>query len=523
MISRPLNLRSLLPPALAFLGLHAISLVVFPSHTTTATYPFLLLAPCAALFACWRARAFSRTRLPWILLSAGLLLWIIGTLLSIWEELFRNIPFNIAFFSDFAYFLYGVPILLAISSSTESPAQSQSSAQSPTQDSPSLFLSLDAIQALLTAYLTYITLFHVLPFATTAIHPISDALLMRVYNVENLVLAVAATLRLLAQPRHDPNHPDQRRFFQILCLFLWTYALCASLYNYASVLTDAHTFADLFVDVPFLLLAAAAILPAASTAASTATPRTRLALFFDAASPIFYTLALLALGATIARQHFAVGITAILVALAVYGIRTTTLQSRLAQSQLALQQVRDQLQEMSLKDSLTDIANRRCFDQILDLEWGRALRTQHPLALLLIDIDFFKNLNDRYGHRYGDQCLAEIAAALGSTLPRSSDLLARYGGEEFAAILPETDLPGAKAVADRMQEAVRSLRIPNQTPIGNFATVSIGVAVYEFPQAGDPAALIEASDRGLYKAKQSGRDRTEHVPLQAFLDAGSFS
>jgi diguanylate cyclase (GGDEF)-like protein len=519
MLSRPLNLRSLLPPAAAVLWLHAISLAVFRSHATAATYPFLLLAPCAALFACWRARVFTaRARLPWILLTAGLLLWNIGMFLSVWEKLLQNIPFHITFhitfFSDFAYFLYGVPILLAISSSTESPAGT---------DSPTLFLALDAIQCLLTAYLTYITVFAVLPFSTTHIHPISTTLLIRTYNVENLVLAAAATLRLLAQPRRAATDPDQRRFFQILCLFLWTYTLCAGIYNYASVLTDAPTLAALLVDIPFLLLAAAALLPDPAPASGPAAQRTPFALFLDTASPIFYTFALLALGATITRQHFAIGITAILVALAVYGIRTTLLQSRLTQFRQALQHARDQLQEMSLKDNLTDIANRRCFDQILDLEWGRTLRTQHPLSLLLIDIDFFKNLNDRYGHRYGDQCLTEIAAALQSTLPRSSDLLARYGGEEFAAILPETDLNGAKAVADRMQEAVRALRIPNPTPIGNFATVSIGVAVYEFPQAGDPTALIEASDRGLYKAKQSGRDRTEHVPLQAFLDAGSFS
>ncbi len=521
MLIRPLNLRSLLPPAAAFLWLHAMSMVIFRSHATAASYPFILLAPLAALFACSRqARTVTaRVRLPWILLSAGVLLWAIGMLLSAWEELFQNIPFNIAFISDFVFFLYGVPILLAISSSTDSSTD--------TPPSP-LFISLDAIQALLTAYLTYITLFAVLPFTTTSIHPISDALLARVYNIENLVLACAATLRLLAQPRHAPQQTarqtDDRRFFQTLCVFLWTYALCACIYNNASVVTDAHTFFDLFVDVPFLLLAGAALLPSPRhDPTAPRLPKTRLALFIDNASPIFYTLALLALGAATARQHFAIGITAILVALAVYGIRTTTLQSRLTQSQQSLQHARDQLQEMSLKDGLTNVANRRCFDQILDLEWGRAIRTQHPLSLLLIDVDFFKNLNDRYGHRYGDQCLVEIASALQSTLPRSSDLLARYGGEEFAAILPETDLNGAKAVADRMQEAVHSLRIPNQTVIGHFATVSIGVAVYEFPQAGDPAALIEASDRGLYKAKQSGRNRIEHAPLQAFLDASSFS
>ena len=145
---------------------------------------------------------------------------------------------------------------------------------------------------------------------------------------------------------------------------------------------------------------------------------------------------------------------------------------------------------------------------------------QHALALLLIDIDHFKNLNDCYGHRSGDQCLVEIAAALQSVLPRSGDLLARYGGEEFAVILPATSMDGAQVVAGRMQAAVRSLNIQNETPIGNFATVSIGIAVYEFPQAGSPAILIEASDRALYKAKQNGRNRIELSSMQAVFDAG---
>ena len=504
MLSHLLKLRYLLPIAFAFACLHAILVAAFRSHTTTATYPFIILAPLLAMLGCcWRARITSpRARLPWILLSTGLLLWTCGIMLSAWEELFQHISSTIAFFSDFVFFLYGVPVLLAISSPSEE------------QRIP-LFVWLDGIQAVLTAYLTYITLFAVVPF-TSAIHPISESLLMLVYNVENLVLACAATLRLSAQSQKG----EEKRFFQILCSFLWVYAVCAGIYNYESSLSDGHTMIDVLVDIPFLFLTVVALLPMVRQEEIMRTALKKpITLFIDNASPIFYTLALLALGIALVRAHFYIGVTAILVALAVYGIRTTTLQSRYMQAQQALQVARDRLEEMSLKDGLTNVANRRCFDQVLELEWNRATRMQAPLSLLLLDIDYFKNLNDRYGHRYGDQCLVEIAAALQSILPRSGDLLARYGGEEFAVILPATSFNGAKSIADRMQEAIRSLSIQNETSIGHFATVSIGVAVYEFPQAGSPAALVEASDRALYMAKQNGRNRVEHSPLQTLLDA----
>jgi len=136
--------------------------------------------------------------------------------------------------------------------------------------------------------------------------------------------------------------------------------------------------------------------------------------------------------------------------------------------------------------------------------------------LLLVDIDYFKRLNDRYGHPAGDRCLISIAAALQSMLPRGGDLLARYGGEEFAAILPSTDEDGARLVAKRMQEAVRSLNIHNETPTGALVTVSIGITVFESSYA-EAAEIVEAADQALYRAKESGRNRVEAMPQREYL------
>jgi diguanylate cyclase (GGDEF)-like protein len=167
------------------------------------------------------------------------------------------------------------------------------------------------------------------------------------------------------------------------------------------------------------------------------------------------------------------------------------------------------LAQTTFLDPLTGIANRRRFDTVLELEWNRATRVRQPLSLLMIDVDFFKSLNDRFGHRSGDECLVQIAHTLRDCLPRSGDLVARYGGEEFAVILPLTGQAGAESVAARMQQAVRDLNIENDPAKSPFVTVSTGIATYEFPQRASFTDLVDASDRALYRAKQNGRNRIE--------------
>jgi diguanylate cyclase (GGDEF)-like protein len=474
--------------------LHAVCLRFFQAHATGVTYLFLILAASVALAGCcWRTwQSTSQARMSWGLFSVGLFLWTLGMSLSAWEELLQHTPFSIAFASDFVYFLYGAPILLAISSSAD------------TERLP-LFIWMDGVQGVLTAFLVYVAIFSVSPFSSGAAQPISLSLLTLTYDAENLFLAVAATLRLIAQPKGA----HERSFYQILCGYLWVYALFAGIYNHVSAITEGHSL-DPIVDIPFLMLAVIALsrMPA-NHQAELDLPRTPLARFIDNASPMFYTLALSVLGVLLIRRHFSIGLSAIAVAVAVYGIRTITLQGRLMQSQQALKQARDRLETISLRDGLTNVANRRCFDQTLTAEWNRAVRMQHSIALVLIDIDHFKHLNDTYGHQAGDQCLIALASAMQSSLIRSGDLLARYGGEEFSIILPATGLDCAKVVAATIHDAVHALHFRNETSSGDFVTVSIGVAVELSPLTGSPENLIKSSDLALYKAKQNGRDRME--------------
>jgi diguanylate cyclase (GGDEF)-like protein len=173
------------------------------------------------------------------------------------------------------------------------------------------------------------------------------------------------------------------------------------------------------------------------------------------------------------------------------------------------------LTRLSLIDSLTDIANRRNFDRALDKEWRRAARGGRELALIMIDIDFFKKFNDGYGHQGGDECLKAVTRVLKETLRRPGDLLARYGGEEFAVILPDTPLTGAANVAENLRRAVEAAALPHSyTKVpGNRVTITLGVASV-VPVAGlTPKGLIEQADKALYEAKAAGRNRVKSTPV----------
>ncbi|WP_304608945.1 diguanylate cyclase [Planktothrix sp. FACHB-1365] len=163
---------------------------------------------------------------------------------------------------------------------------------------------------------------------------------------------------------------------------------------------------------------------------------------------------------------------------------------------------------MAMVDQLTQIANRRCFDEILNQEWHRLIREQRPLSLLLCDIDYFKQYNDTYGHSQGDICLQQVAQALQQGVQRSIDLVARYGGEEFVVILPHTDQEGALQVAEKIQEAIQQFNLPHcASAISQRVTMSIGICTIIPTLDRVPLDLINAADEALYQAKTQGRNR----------------
>ncbi|MGP1385032.1 MAG: sensor domain-containing diguanylate cyclase [Thainema sp.] len=177
-------------------------------------------------------------------------------------------------------------------------------------------------------------------------------------------------------------------------------------------------------------------------------------------------------------------------------------------AQAALHDAVQALQQLVNLDGLTRIANRRCFDERLQQEWQKSVREQRPLALILLDVDYFKRYNDFYGHQAGDECLVKVAQAAAQAVKRSDDLVARYGGEEFVIILPNTDQNGAVRVAQRLQNAIRDLAIAHaQSEVSQTVTISMGIAQIVPQLDGSTDALVHLADQALYQAKQLGRNR----------------
>ncbi len=198
---------------------------------------------------------------------------------------------------------------------------------------------------------------------------------------------------------------------------------------------------------------------------------------------------------------------AMIVAFALLGSVLARQIRRREQSQKQLAVAYAELERLAQSDSLTGLANRRKFDTTLETEFARTARSTLPLAVIVLDIDFFKPYNDTYGHVSGDACLRQVAQLIRQCVRRPADLVARYGGEEFVVLLPDTDLAGALKVAELIRATVSNAQLEHQgSPMGNV-TVSGGVYAGKVPVTRSAISLVESADDALYIAKQNGRNR----------------
>ncbi|MDH5180791.1 MAG: diguanylate cyclase [Gammaproteobacteria bacterium] len=182
------------------------------------------------------------------------------------------------------------------------------------------------------------------------------------------------------------------------------------------------------------------------------------------------------------------------------------LETKIAQAQLA--EANRELEYLVRTDSLTQVANRRMFDETIPNEFKRAMRQGSHISLLLFDVDYFKKYNDHYGHPEGDACLVKVAQAARQLFKRSGELVARYGGEEFVVVMPNTDLAHAEASAAALLEKVQQLQIPHeQSPITAHVTISIGISSLIPDMSCSETDLIQVADSALYAAKKNGRNR----------------
>jgi diguanylate cyclase (GGDEF)-like protein len=193
-----------------------------------------------------------------------------------------------------------------------------------------------------------------------------------------------------------------------------------------------------------------------------------------------------------------------------YAAQVEQKNEELTQIRRKLTESNAQLERLSTLDTLTGLANRRRFDEVLLHEWRRAAREGTSLSLVFCDIDFFKDFNDSYGHLAGDECLVKVARAVSGVSNRPGDLAARYGGEEFVLILPGTGEEGATTLAERLRTRVVELRIPHAgSRIAPHLTISLGVASAVPRPGSEPAELLDLADRAVYMAKEEGRNRVK--------------
>ncbi len=400
-----------MPPGLLqapFLVLLAhLGLITFLNRPVFFSSILLAISSGLAAAACyWRStQSVAATRTKWNFAAIGLVFWTVGQLAYTYEG---SAPKG-ALPSDFYFFLCGIPLLLSISSSREDHEYTS-------------LLVLDSLQAILAVYLAYVQLFAQGQLTGPA-GSLHSGNLGSAYFGEDLALMVASALRLLGRPRGE-----LKLFYWLLFGFLTSFFLAFQgplIFEHSTNIAVTGAWLDVVYDLPFLLFTMAIMRAPRHTQEQSIADTNSLALLMDNCSPILFTLAVLGMGASIARQHFKLGIASIAIALVIYCFRAAILQSAYMRTQVeltasreALRDANERLQQLSFLDALTGIPNRRQFDAALPKEWERAIRFRTPLTLLMIDIDFFKKLNDRYGHPYGDQCLASVAAALKGCLRR---------------------------------------------------------------------------------------------------------
>lgn len=465
----------------------ALPLIFIPAHASVALFaqdiiaigPLLcetLAAVIAALACGWRAqRSDRRERRGWMLVAVAIFGWAAGVG---WQMLGALTPAGAAgtgAISMLLFVLYGVPLAFLLASPDDDPWRVR---------------LVDGALALVLG-----ALFGAYIFSFVQLSGVNDSAgeeaLSVMFDIQNGFIAIFALIRFRAS-----TIDRDRRLFGTLAAFAWAYMLAAGYYNHLAD-NGAATIVSLVVGLPFILLAVLALrLPVASVTLPEAGMFARVV---HTGSPLILPISLLILSAALLPEMPELAIAGCVAATLGYGLRAVL-------TQLHGMGERDRLAQLSQVDALTGLPNRRQFDEALRRELVRARRSGQGLALLMIDIDSFKLLNDSLGHQAGDERLRDVAEALQACAARATDVVARYGGEEFAAILPGASPSEALAVAEAMRAGVEELALPSPALNGRV-TVSIGAARLTEIESDAGQRLMERADAALYDSKRGGRNR----------------
>lgn len=365
------------------------------------------------------------------------------------------------------------------------------------------FLWMDILQALFIICALYALIFRAMPFAPMPNDAAGPTFVVRLLGATGASLALCLLLHYYAAV-----DLDERRFYRLLAIILAMTTVAMTINNEVTLRHPEQIWTNALLCYPQFLAQVWLLyrLPAEEPEARSARSSTLFADIINIGSPVVSSLVLLLLGLAVQPRQPGLGVIAIIVAFVTFTVRTVIYLRNFEQAQDALERAQEQLKELSYTDALTRVSNRRAFDHALEQEWQHSSRSGLPLSLMLIDVDFFKQLNDVAGHQAGDACLIRIAGALRAALPRSTDVLGRYGGDEFAAILPNTDAAAAQIVAERLCEAIRMLAIDHPATASGHATISVGIGSCTRVAGKHPTSLLAAADSALYKVKAAGRD-----------------
>ncbi|HEY9067183.1 MAG TPA: GGDEF domain-containing protein [Burkholderiaceae bacterium] len=477
---------------LSFLLLQLAVFVLLPRWGESAAYVAMTAAPLlAAVAAVWRGRAEPPpARLGWFVTALALAVWALGALGNLWHEMILGRRDEMYRDAMLAFNLAVVPVTFLLASEWQANGRR-------------LVLAIDALLALTLGYAYFLFTWAMLT-ARGAPDEAGVRTMLWLMDAQNLVLALGALIRWAAA-----ENERERDLFRALTTYTGGYLLVAFVNNHFIAANPAYGAQEssvvsvVFAAVAWLALRGPA--PAERLAGLRQRPRQRrFARAVQSASPLFLAGILLIVALFLIRVDYAAGTAGVLVAVLGYGWRSTVERVRHIEREDVLRRDRSALQAIAWTDALTGVANRRFLDRALH---GGDRHASRPLSVLMIDIDHFKALNDRYGHPTGDACLREVAQALRLALVRPGDVLARYGGEEFVALLAEADAAGAQVVAERLRAAVQGLRIANVDSPFAVVTVSVGIASGTLPAGADADALVDAADKALYEAKCGGRNQ----------------
>ena len=478
-----------------FLLLEGAILVFLPRVAGPAAYVLMVVAPLLAAIACaWRGRTEAApARTAWFVLAVALSSWSVGAFNNLWQELVLGHANLMYRNSTLAFNLAAVPITFLIASEWQ-PVRRQ------------LLRVIDGVHALTLGF-AYFLLTWAMLTARGEPDLAGVAVMIGLEDAENLFMLAGASVRWFAA-----DDDAERDLFRSLAIYLALYTALIVCNNH--VIAGDPRFGPeygVLITLAFALLAAFALHGPATV--MPLHPWPRLVRAVRVASPLVLAGVLLIVSLFLIRVNFAAGTAGILIAVVGYGLRNTVAQMRHIERGDTLQRERSELQTIAWTDALTGVANRYFLDEALDRVWRRDLRASRPLAVLMIDIDHFKLLNDRYGHPTGDACLRKVARVLQDALVRPGDVLARYGGEEFIALIQDADAAGGQVVGERLRAAVEGLRIEHAGSPFGVVTVSVGVA--SATPVGDAAAasLVQAADSALYEAKCAGRNQVRGLPV----------